>query len=82
MDQKETREDTLESLGSDSSKKSLENKPNLLFTSSFLPQRTYLSNRTGQYLSRKQKEFENRFKRKDVLEEDLMGIKKLRVDKN
>lgn len=54
---------------------------NLLLTGSLLPQRKYLSNRTGLFLSQKQ-DASNRVKRKDLEldEEQLSSMKKLKVD--
>ena len=53
---------------------------NYLLTGSLLPQRKYLSNRTGRFLTGKQ-EASNRLKRKDLTdEEELNCMKKLKVD--
>lgn len=53
---------------------------NYLLTGSLLPQRKYLSNRTGRFLTDKQ-EASNRLKRKDLTdEEELNCMKKLKVD--
>ena len=58
-----------------------ESRGNLLLTGSLLPQRKYLSNRTGLFLSSKQ-EASNRVKRKDLDldEEQLSSMKKLKMD--
>ena len=72
--------DMAESSGTDDRQTS-EHRGNLLLTGSLLPQRKYLSNRTGLLLSRKQ-EASNRAKRKDVDldEEQVDSMKKLKVD--
>lgn len=59
------------------------NPTSFLLTGNMLPQRKYLSNRTGQLLTRKQKESSiNRLKRRelDIEEEQLNCIKKLKVE--
>lgn len=53
---------------------------NLLLTGSLLPQRKYLSNRTGLVLSRKQEASNLKRKDLDLEEEQLNSMKKLKVD--
>lgn len=78
-------EDNLSTEKDKNSSEENNNKPNnYLLSGSLLPQRTYLSNRTGQYLSRKQKI--DHLKRKDLDQQESLdnelnfNIKKLRVD--
>ena len=59
--------------------KSINERSNLL-TSSLLPQRIYLANRTGQYLSRKQKLDQLKRKDQETDNELNFNIKKLRVN--
>lgn len=52
----------------------------LLLTGSLLPQRKYLSNRTGLVLSRKQEASNLKRKDSELEEEQVNSLKKLKVD--